>query len=200
MQVFLPSISVRRSFNTLDTRRLNKQHLELHQLLGLVDRKQRGERSSHHAAVNLFIDHSLFLEYCFAVCADVCIERGINIRAYYNDYLKYKVAFNLNGSTPRLPKTPPWFGRKEFHSAHRQALLAKSLARKLKAEQDLMRLAEYSNTPVSNKDYYNAITEWQWYRSFGWDENPNTTVYNYYWWNPNERNLYIGPDRNALIV
>lgn len=198
MQAFFPVTSVKRSFRLLDNRRLIKQHLELHQLIDLVARKERGEKSSHHAAVNLFMGHSDFLRYCFATCVYVCLERGINIKTYRSEYEKYRAEFGVDREQPFPPELPEWFGRKVFHSAHRQALLAKSLARKLKAEWELDRLAEYGNGPVSHKEYDNAIAEWQWYRSLQWPEDPRTTIYTYYWWDYKKQRLYAGPERDAM--
>ncbi len=205
MQVFLPTTSVRKSFNSLDLRRLNKQHLELHQLITCVDKKQRGEPTSHHAAVNLFMDHIPFLRYCFATCVHVCIDRGINIQAYREEYEQYRDEFRLDLEKPHCPRIPEWFGNKAFHAAHRQALLAKSRARYLKACDASLKAAE---GPYKSKldgvvgkirnEYVNAVAEYEWYRGFGWAEDVNTTVYHYCWWDYKNSHVYIGPTRNAM--
>jgi len=196
MQVFLPYTSVRRSFQSLDSRRLNKQHLELHQLITCVDKKQRGESTSHHAAVNLFMpDRLAFAKYCFAQCVEVCLEQGIKIKAYRDDYERYRVI-----REDRVVH-PIWFGRKAFHSAHRQALLAKSKARYIKACDDMYDEALNTNSGYGTKvqkEYAKAVTEYQWYRSMEWSEDPNTTVYHYYWWDYKNNRLYLGPDRDAM--
>lgn len=182
MQVFLVYPAVKRSFKALDKRRLNKQTVELAGLLHIAQRIQAGERGSHWVAVNLFRDHYPFLCYCFLQCKSAAEEAGIVYKAF-TELTEHCDTVTMQHNT-ELPK---WFGRKAFHSAHRQALLAKSLTRKLNAE-----------IVATPKEYESAVKEYEWYRGFGWREDANTTAYHYMWWNPKSQHLYAGPEYDAM--
>ena len=182
MQVFLPYANVAQSFQALDMRRLNKQHLELHQLMVCVNKKRRGEPTSHHAAVNLFVDHPTFLAYCFVLCVEICLERGVHINAYYNEYKELEQKFQQ----PQRIDKPQWYFHEKFHLAHRQALLAKSYARLI------------TSGNKSRVEQKAARDEYNWYRSFGWVEQVQTSRYHYYWWNAEKHVLYQGAVRDAL--
>jgi hypothetical protein len=114
MQTFLPYAHFRGSAYVLDRQRLGKQRVEAKQILNAL---ANGGGWSNHPAVKMWAGH----EYTLAIYGDVMCSEWI--ARGYNDSLR---PFFVEASCS-LPATGPpwWLGRKEFHSAHRAALLAK---------------------------------------------------------------------------
>lgn len=106
MQTFLPLDSFTRSAAALDYRRLGKQRLEARTILN-------GGWPNHPAS-------RMWIGYHEA------------LKAYYNVILKEWIDRGYNNTMDFIPVSkimmPWWFGREEFHSAHRATLLTKDPA------------------------------------------------------------------------
>ena len=112
MQTFLPYPDFARSARCLDTKRLGKQRVEADQL---VDTVLIGSGWSNHPAARMWSGYVAALVAYRNAVIDEWVRRG-----YRNSII---VLWR-----PELPELPPWFGREDFHSAHRAALLAKDYA------------------------------------------------------------------------
>ena len=109
MQTFLPYPDFQKTAETLDYRRLGKQRLEAKQILNAMT---TGGGWSHHPATLMWKGYEPAL------------------MAYYNGVVREWIARGYRNTMPFMELTgeivyPPWFGREDFHSVHRAALLAK---------------------------------------------------------------------------
>jgi hypothetical protein len=109
MQTFLPCPDFEKSLRALDYRRLGKQRVEACQILRAI---QHGGGWSRHPAVNMWRGHINALKLYYNLCIDEWVRRG-----YQNKMMKMKISGKIS--------YPPWFGRKDFHAAHRSNLLRK---------------------------------------------------------------------------
>ena len=114
MQTFIPYPSAGESAKVLDYRRLGKQRVEAMQLITIIEGKAKSKDWANHPAVGLWKDHLDAL------------------KLYYNCIIFEWVGRHFKNNMPILPmptepvKYPAWFGRDDFHSRHRAALLAKN--------------------------------------------------------------------------
>lgn len=121
MQTFLPIDSFRESAAVLDRQRCGKQRVEAMQLLQVL----LGEKSgwANHPAAKMWKGHEAGLAgYALAVCEDWTERRG------YRDTCaaKIRALCSKHGIEPGTESdAPEWFGRVEFHRAHRSNLLRK---------------------------------------------------------------------------
>ena len=119
MQTFLPYPDFYESAKCLDYRRLGKQRVEAMQIITILERHDKGEPITkipwgNHPAVLMWVGYTTALkEY-----HDVIIKEWIS-RGYQNNMSLYNLP---RGQTYILP---PWFGRKDFHDAHKSMLLQK---------------------------------------------------------------------------
>lgn len=116
MQTFLPYPNFEWSARALDRQRLGKQRLEVLQIYRVL----RGETSgwANHPAVAMWRGHkTALLAYGLAIC-DEWKRRG------YRDSITAKL-LDYRMSDPEETTLPPWFGREDFHRAHRANLVAK---------------------------------------------------------------------------
>jgi hypothetical protein len=109
MQTFLPYPDFKKSLQTLDYRRLGKQRVEAYQIIRAI---KFGGGYSKHPAVRMWHGHINALKLYYNLCLDEWINRG-----YKNNMHQMKISGNI--------AYPRWFGRDEFHSAHRSNLLRK---------------------------------------------------------------------------
>lgn len=123
MQTFLPYASFERSARVLDERRLGKQRVEVLQCLRALHVPNYGWR--HHAAVRMWRGNEEALAaYGLAVCR-------VWIRAGCADTVAGKIVVELGRAPRRQPELrrlgllPRWLGRRDFHLAHRSALVAR---------------------------------------------------------------------------
>jgi len=112
MQTFLPYADFKKSAECLDYRRLGKQRVEARQIIDcLTGKGSLGWK--HHPAVKMWDGYlSALIKYYNTIIAEW--ER----RGYKNN-MKMIV---LSGEWIEYP---PWFGRKDFHNAHKSNLLRK---------------------------------------------------------------------------
>jgi len=109
MQTFLPYPDFKKSLQTLDYRRLGKQRVEAYQILRAI---KYGSGWRHHPATKMWRNHVNALKLYHNLCIDEWVRRG-----YQNRMEKMKITGKIS--------YPPWFGRENFHAAHRSNLLRK---------------------------------------------------------------------------
>lgn len=120
MQTFLPYADFRKSAECLDYRRLGKQRVEAKQIIDLLEKYDAGEDISklpwgNHPAVRMWMGYTDSLKLYYNHIVREWISRG-----YKNNMEFYTVS--LDTTKPYLPS---WFGRKDFHDAHKSNLLRK---------------------------------------------------------------------------
>lgn len=122
MQTFLPYPDFQQSVACLDQKRLGKQRVEAHQILSVLDCKQKcitrkpdGRKIGwlNHPAVLMWVGYEMALQ----MYANACVKEWIN-QGHNNNYLFFPVL--------EAPM-PPWFGDPTFHASHRSNLLRKNL-------------------------------------------------------------------------
>ena len=109
MQTFLPYPDFEKSLQALDYRRLGKQRVEAFQILRAI---RQGGGWSNHPATNMWRGHVNALKLYHNLCIDEWLQRG-----YQNRMKKMRITGPVC--------YPPWFGREDFHAAHRSNLLRK---------------------------------------------------------------------------
>jgi len=115
MQTFMPLPNFYDSAHCLDYRRLGKQRVEAMQLINIIEGKTKSKAWQNHPAVGLWRDSLLALKFYCNVMIEHWIQRG------YNNTMKpYYIPLSADVIYPK------WFGREDFHSRHRAALLAKN--------------------------------------------------------------------------
>lgn len=122
MQTFLPYPDYELSAKSLDNRRLNKQRVEVLQILNVLHQvNDSGAGWRNHPAVKMWRGYEPQLcEYGLVMCEE-WIRRG------YSDSVKEKLEWHLDCATAgefTLEK-PWWFGDQDFHLSHRSNLLRK---------------------------------------------------------------------------
>lgn len=116
MQTFLPYPDFRKSLQSLDYRRLGKQRVEAYQIIRIIkaalqSKEYRGGYRNH-PAVKMWHGHINALKLYYNLSIDEWVRRG-----YQNKMKKMKISGKIS--------YPPWFGRENFHAAHRSNLLRK---------------------------------------------------------------------------
>lgn len=162
MQVFSQSPDFQKIADTLDNKRLNKQKVEIFQILNTLSigpfQKLNGDKWVplsteqyqpfdhfhrktpwyNHPAVKMVKNHELFfIDYALTI-AQKCLEKG------WKDTLIPKIEFFKQIFKNNTDK-PSFWGDERFHNSHKSALLFKNPA---------------------------------YYQKFGWTETPEL---NYYW-------------------
>lgn len=110
MQTFLPLPNLLASVQTLDTRRLGKQRVEVKQIINAMGGSSGW---ANHPATRMWSGHKEALKHYGNLCILTWIERG-----YKNTMPLYLV----DHSNLILPS---WFGDPAFHASHRSNLLRK---------------------------------------------------------------------------
>jgi len=111
MQTFLPYPDFKKSLQALDYRRLGKQRVESYQIIRAI---KYGGGWQHHPTVKMWRGHINALKLYYNLSLDEWIGRG-----YRNNMRKMTIRGKI--------AYPQWFGRKNFHAAHRSNLLRKDL-------------------------------------------------------------------------
>ena len=111
MQTFLPYPDFKKSLQALDYRRLGKQRVEAYQIIRAI---KYGSGWQHHPAVTMWRGHINALKLYYNLSLDEWVGRG-----YRNNMRKMTIRGKI--------AYPQWFGRKNFHAAHRSNLLRKDL-------------------------------------------------------------------------
>ena len=114
MQTFLPYQSYRKTFKTLDYRRLGNQRVEAKQILNvLLDRTEtKGWRN--HPITRMWEGYEPALQLYHNMCIEEWVNRG------YNNNMELE-------NITEMIVDPNWLGNKRFHSSHRANLLRKDL-------------------------------------------------------------------------
>jgi hypothetical protein len=109
MQTFLPYPDLKKSLQVLDYRRLGKQRVEAYQIIRAL---KQGGGWQNHPAVKMWRGHINALKLYYNYALDEWIDRG-----YKNKMEKMPIHGKV--------VYPSWFGRNNFHAAHRSNLLRK---------------------------------------------------------------------------
>lgn len=115
MQTFLPLANFYETAKCLDYRRLGKQRVEAMQLINIIEGKSKSKAWKNHPCALMWSDYV----NCLKVYHDTIIKEWIR-RGYKNNMKLYNLPLDSDVYFPR------WFGREDFHSRHRAALLAKN--------------------------------------------------------------------------
>jgi hypothetical protein len=118
MQTFLPYPDFKKSLHALDYRRLGKQRVEAYQIIRIlnavsISKVYRGGYWNH-PAVKMWRGHINALKLYYNFSLDEWTGRGYR-NSMKKMAIKGKIAY------------PEWFGRKNFHAAHRSNLLRKDM-------------------------------------------------------------------------
>lgn len=118
MQTFLPYRKFESSAKVLDRARLGKQRVETMQIMKAL---VTGEGWIHHPVTKMWRGYEFALmSYQVAICSE-WVGRG-----YRDSCLeKTQALFDQLPAERRLPRVPPWLGKKKVHSSHRRNLLRK---------------------------------------------------------------------------
>ncbi|CAK0740622.1 conserved hypothetical protein [Gammaproteobacteria bacterium] len=111
MQTFLPYPDINLSLAVLDTMRAGKQRIEARQILRTLSEKSLGWK--HHPAVKMWAGYENALKSYYNVSVETWINRG------------YKNTMQIEIILGEI-QFPPWFGREDFHLAHRSNLMRKA--------------------------------------------------------------------------
>lgn len=132
MQTFLPYASFEKSADILDFRRKGNQRVEVLQILGAIFNVRVKYPPSplnvfnkpigwkNHPATNMWRGYEKALAHYLRVFCESWKSHGYKDTRL--DALNYYFPDLLKGEY----ELPPWFGREDFHSRHRAALLAKN--------------------------------------------------------------------------
>jgi hypothetical protein len=112
MQTFLPYPDFEKTVKCLDWRRLGKQRVEAMQIHNIITGKSNKKGWINHPAVRMWRGFHNALATYHNFCIYEWIDRGYNNNMKIISYDDKMIL-------------PPWFGRRDFHSAHRQTLLFK---------------------------------------------------------------------------
>ena len=112
MQTFLPYSNFKKTFKTLDYRRLGKQRVEAHQILNILLNRTETKGWRNHPAVKMWEGYESALQLYYNLCVTEWIDRGYN-----NNMLMETIPENI--------VFPEWLGNDSFHSTHRSNLLRK---------------------------------------------------------------------------
>lgn len=112
MQTFLPHASYYDTFKCLDRQRLGKQRVEATQILRSITIKKYKRNMGW--VQRLWEGHTKALKIYITMCIEEWVLRG-----YVNNMETFHYPANS------LVTMPWWWNLKEFHSTHRQTLLAK---------------------------------------------------------------------------
>lgn len=110
MQTFLPYPDMRKSLESLDNVRLNKQVVETFQC---INANIQGSRWSNHPVAKMWSNNIPALKAYLNISLDVCSERGIT---------HTKITKQSGANTRNLPN---WWGNDMFHLSHQSNLVRK---------------------------------------------------------------------------
>ena len=105
MQTFLPYSNFKKTFNTLDYRRLGKQRVEAYQILNILLDRTNTKGWRNHPIVRMWEGYEPALQLYHNMCIDEWIKQG------YNNNMKHEVI-----TEPII--YPDWLGNEKLHSSH----------------------------------------------------------------------------------
>lgn len=116
MQTFLPYSDFKKSANSMDNKRLNKQIVEVYQILRAINKETKGWQN--HPATIMWKGYENALALYGLFCCQEYFIRTLNIHAlirniglYHNKHISVEY--------------PWWFGLDQFHKSHRSNLYRK---------------------------------------------------------------------------
>lgn len=118
MQTFMPYPDFVQSAACLDYRRLGKQRVEAYQIFFALP-EYTSSAWRNHPAVKMWRGYAPALLVYGLHCCLQWRMRG------YVDNMGPRFSNLLSDLRPGTIAMPPWFGRKDFHAAHRSNLLRK---------------------------------------------------------------------------
>ena len=115
MITFLPFDDFRKSLESLDNLRLNKQKLETYQMIRILENPDPEKKVGYknHPSTKMWVGYLDALKVYFNTNIDIWLERG-----FKNNMEKYIV--------PSEYQLPPWFGNIDFHKSHQASLFRKN--------------------------------------------------------------------------
>lgn len=119
MQIFCPYADFTKTAIALDGKRLNKQKVELYQILNTISRGDAAKGWKNHPAVKMARGYErFFIEYGLSIAME-CLNRN------YKDTLIPKIE-HFKSIFDAQYKIPHYWGDERLHSSHRSALLFKN--------------------------------------------------------------------------
>lgn len=120
MQTFLSYQSFRKSADSLDTKRLGKQRVEVLQLAQCIAYDQSGWRN--HPATRMWRPYLDCLLHYGIVCCNVWQAKGFKDTVGLQLQMMLEVPYDEGMKNVAIP---PWLGSRKLHSSHRSNLLRK---------------------------------------------------------------------------
>jgi hypothetical protein len=118
MQTFMPYSDFGLSARVLDNKRLNKQRIEVLQLLNALLGVKKSAWINHPAAKMWKGYEGVLVAYGISVCLEWKL-RG------FKDTCQDKILVLFRRFKLRESLLPPWLGEEDFHASHRSNLLRK---------------------------------------------------------------------------
>lgn len=118
MQIFSPFSDFYEIASCLDNKRLNKQKVEIYQILNTILKGESAKGWKNHPAVKMARGYEqFFIEYSIIII-DECKKRGLK------DTMLPKF-LHLITQFPIEYKIPPYWGNEKFHLSHKSNLIRK---------------------------------------------------------------------------
>lgn len=121
MQTFLPYADYSYSAQCLDNKRLNKQLVEVQQILNTLS-NPNAKGWKNHPAVKMWKGHELSLALYGAI---IYVEYKKRFNQKQHKSGEYILKEYLKPTSSQVLEYPPWLGNKDFHASHRSNLLRK---------------------------------------------------------------------------
>lgn len=123
MQIFSPETDFTKIAKCLDGKRLNKQKVELYQILKTIQLGNMANGWRNHPAVKMARNYELFFTDYGLIIANECLNRG------YKDTLIPKITELRELFKEQSEyKTPFYWGDSRFHLSHQSNLVRKNPA------------------------------------------------------------------------
>lgn len=126
MQTFLPYADFRKSAAALDNRRLNKQLVEVQQIIKAIDDSSYGWQN--HPAVNMWRNHMIYLcEYGMACYEEWFMRKGeVGATHKSGEFILTRLLDEQEFLVDMaMPAPPIWLGNDKFHKSHKSNLVRK---------------------------------------------------------------------------
>ena len=113
MQIFSPVADFQEIANCLDNKRLNKQKIEIFQILNCISLGENARGWKNHPAVKMARGYEqFFIEYALII-ANKCLANG------WKDTMIPRI-LNLKGKFSNQYIIPPYWGDEKFHLSHKK--------------------------------------------------------------------------------
>ena len=141
MQTFLPYPSFRKTFKTLDYRRLGKQRVEAKQILNVLLGRTETKGWRNHPITRMWEGYEPALQLYHNMCIEEWVNRGYNNNMELEDIIEPIIY-------------PHWLGNKSFLSSHRANLLRKDL--------EYYSRFDWTENPINPYSWFDTDKQ-QWY-------------------------------------